>query len=78
MGKLFKKLKEGLEEAIVHEKKSNLIDYDDYLTTKLSQDPELVGKYIEACFEDEDPKVFMLGMTHIMTARLKRDPSVLL
>ena len=49
-------------------KKKKLIDYEEYLIERLRDEDE-ARAYLNAAFLDEDPKVFLLALHHVMKAQ---------
>ena len=48
-------------------KKNNTVDFQDFLTEKL-QDPKLAVAYLNEALKDEDERVFLLALKHVITA----------
>jgi probable addiction module antidote protein len=44
------------------------IPFDDWLVGRL-KDPELAAAYLEACLEDEDPRIFLLALRDVTLAQ---------
>jgi probable addiction module antidote protein len=44
-------------------------DFEEYLVKSLKDDPELASEYLNAAFEDDDIRVFLLALGQIAKAR---------
>jgi probable addiction module antidote protein len=50
-------------------KRVTSISYDDWLHGHLRKNPELAVQYLEECFEDEDPRIFLLALADVAKAQ---------
>jgi probable addiction module antidote protein len=51
------------------ERRVRSISYDDWLQEHLSKNPELAIQYLQECFEDEDPRIFLLALADVAKAQ---------
>lgn len=52
----------------MHKPKVELLDYHEYLITKLQQDPKLAIGYLNEASKDEDPRMFYVALKNVFEA----------
>jgi probable addiction module antidote protein len=50
-------------------KKKKLIDYEEYLIERLKDNEEAQNEYLNAALTDEDSRVFLLALKHVLRAK---------
>lgn len=49
--------------------KQTYVEYEEWLTKKLKNDPELAVAYLNEALKDEDPRVFLLALKDVLQAQ---------